>query len=352
MIKNKSRGYPTTLTFDITYKCNLRCRMCNVWKLDERSDKPELTTKEIIDTFKTYKSHFGVNCVRFLGGEPLLREDLPEIIREISPSAFTEIVTNGTLINESVAKELVKGELHRIRFSIDGPEKYHDLMRGKGAFLEASKGIDALQKEKKKQNKQHPVVSIWPVMSKKNYIHLKEMYLFAKEKNADFKLLFLVDFNKSLKDTYFEGKRIGCHRAIDPDCLLLTLKEKEEIWSRYYYLLRTYKEKTNRNVLFIKIEQCLRYLLNKLCPLLYRDCNRTKTTILIDPWGNFFPCEFLYYYEYGNCLVDGPEIWFSERRVKLRKEIKRGSLPSCRECNRLGFYREVVFLLFQRFFQK
>src|SRR3989338_4962752 len=64
---------PYKLSFAITYRCNLRCGMCCIWK---RPRQPELTAKEIESFFARSN---GFSWVGLTGGEVFLRDDLPDI---------------------------------------------------------------------------------------------------------------------------------------------------------------------------------------------------------------------------------------------------------------------------------
>ena len=112
--------------------------MCRSWQV--RNDRPELTADQIIEVTRRFRERLGIRKVRFVGGEPLLREDLPDILGTISRWCTTEVVTNGTTITERVAERLVESGLHQLRVSIDGPEPIHDQLRGAGSFRRTLEG--------------------------------------------------------------------------------------------------------------------------------------------------------------------------------------------------------------------
>ncbi len=145
----RPRG-PLFLYLEITRKCNLRCRFCNIWMVGDRDPgllKQELSTEEILCIIRDAK-RMGVRLVDIDGGEPLLRDDVYEIIREISRLGMSPLlVTNGTLVTKKVAARLVDSGLRAVMVSLDAPEPgRHDRMRGvKGAFGRAVKGISNLK---------------------------------------------------------------------------------------------------------------------------------------------------------------------------------------------------------------
>lgn len=126
------RPAPLNLTFSVSYRCNARCKTCNVWK--KRVD--DLTLDE-------YKSIFGslgrsVYWATFSGGEPFLRPDLPDIVidcYERCRPSIINIPTNGLLrtrIIDGIAR-MSRGAPDAqivLNFSLDGVGPRHDLLRG------------------------------------------------------------------------------------------------------------------------------------------------------------------------------------------------------------------------------
>jgi Fe-coproporphyrin III synthase len=92
---------------------------------------------------------FRVPVILFSGGEPLMREDLPELIRYAKKKGIRAVIsTNGTLISSEKAKKLKQIGLSYVGISLDGMEQVHDRFRQKkGAFRDAMAGIKNCQKE-------------------------------------------------------------------------------------------------------------------------------------------------------------------------------------------------------------
>ena len=130
---------PDAATLAITEKCNCRCFHCSAY----RRKKEELSTyrwMRVIDELLK----MGTYNITFTGGEPLLREDLYELIRHVDKrKAITQIFTNGYLLNEDVVEELVKSGLYSLQVSLDSPiAEEHDRLRGvNGLFKKAIEGI-------------------------------------------------------------------------------------------------------------------------------------------------------------------------------------------------------------------
>ncbi len=108
-------GFMRCLMINVTHACNLKCHLCY---LPERDTKKDLSLKEIKEAIKNYTGM----AISLSGGEPTLREDLPEIIEYISKKGKIPIlVTNGVkLVDISYLKILKEAGLLIINFSCNG----------------------------------------------------------------------------------------------------------------------------------------------------------------------------------------------------------------------------------------
>ncbi|MGB2600062.1 MAG: radical SAM protein, partial [Candidatus Omnitrophota bacterium] len=114
----------------------------------EKEDE-ELSIKEIISVVKEARK-LGLNSVKLTGGEPLLREDVKELLEFCASSGVeTMIETNGTLITKDTARMFKKFKVGHISVSLDSASaRTHDFFRGKkGAFKSTIKGIENLRDE-------------------------------------------------------------------------------------------------------------------------------------------------------------------------------------------------------------
>lgn len=343
---------PKTINFNLTWRCNIKCLMCN-YENQHRYEQNELTASQIVKTVKEYRACFDINKVRFWGGEPFMRKDLPAIIAQVSPLVNTLVITNGMLITENNANELILGGLDTIEFSIDLPEKHHDMLRGKGTFKAARNGLRILHRKKDQLNSKTPKIVIRPLITKANYLHFNSLHRWAVENRFDFQFVFLRDWYEALMNTWFDDKQIGYyqpgldryHKNKKIAELALSPADCDRIWETYYIL----NHSTSRNRCKNRMRAFLRSMDSKLKSFIYTDCTRSRNNVLIDPYGHLYPCELLRY-TYGHCLTDGSESWFSEKRRLIRKKIIDGSLPICRECNRYGHKRPLLstFIYFSR----
>lgn len=114
---------PVVASIKITQRCNLRCEHCT-WVNKVTEDLPFDRWREIIDTI--YER--GCFVIFIEGGEPTFRKDLVDIISYIKKKGMVCVMfSNGT-------RGLPESDLDAIWISIDGTEKSHDAVRGKGTF--------------------------------------------------------------------------------------------------------------------------------------------------------------------------------------------------------------------------
>lgn len=138
---------PSIFVFELTRRCNHRCLYCyTAWGEPSlgypASPREEMSTAEVKEFIDNLRSQAPVEYIALSGGEPLLREDLPEILAFIRNRGITPvIITNGTLLTkERVAASMVGGcyeiSLHSYRAHV------HDRMSGRdGAWNKVIEGM-------------------------------------------------------------------------------------------------------------------------------------------------------------------------------------------------------------------
>jgi radical SAM protein with 4Fe4S-binding SPASM domain len=134
-------GSPFLIVWDITKKCNLKCKHCYANAGSCGDD--ELSTeqaKKVIDTL----AKNSVPIISFSGGEPLTRSDFFELAKYASDKGiYVATATNGTLITPEIAKKMKASGVKFVQISVDGASaESHDNFRGmKGVFNKTLKGI-------------------------------------------------------------------------------------------------------------------------------------------------------------------------------------------------------------------
>jgi radical SAM protein with 4Fe4S-binding SPASM domain len=115
------------LELQITDKCNLRCKHCYVGKPKNH----ELSIDNIKSLLEEFQDMQGLRIL-ITGGEPIMHSDFMKLNKILPQFRFRKILfTNGLLLNRDVLKEL---NVHEIQISVDGMQKGHEAIRGKGTF--------------------------------------------------------------------------------------------------------------------------------------------------------------------------------------------------------------------------
>jgi MoaA/NifB/PqqE/SkfB family radical SAM enzyme len=175
--------YPLWLAWQVTYRCNFRCGFCGYWH-DEQGQMPEQT----VEQFRRGAGQLGrvgSMFVSLAGGEPLLRDDLIEIIQAIARWHLPFVTTNGYLMTPELAKEMYRAGLWGVSVSLDYADAgKHDRRRGvKGAFDRAVAALDALAKGRKYRWQR---VNLMAVLMHDNLDELAELAKIAAQFGAYF----------------------------------------------------------------------------------------------------------------------------------------------------------------------
>lgn len=165
---------PNSVIWDVTSRCNLKCRHCYVEA--DTTRRAELTTAEaalVIEQLRKAK----VFRLSFSGGEALLRDDIYTLLDYATPYFPVELASNGLLITEEVAQQL-KSRRVFVQLSLDGLEEAHDYLRGrKGAFEKLTEAMQILRKE-------GVPFGVTTVIYRRNAHEIKETISFAEESGA------------------------------------------------------------------------------------------------------------------------------------------------------------------------
>lgn len=143
-IGDSGKSGPTLISWNVTYRCNLRCAHCYM-DAGDGGGAPELTTDEaklLIDQV----AQVGSPVLILSGGEPLLRDDLFEIAEYGTAQGLRMAIgTNGTLIDDRTAVRLAGAGVRKAAISLDSADPgVHDRFRGvTGAWERAVAGIEA-----------------------------------------------------------------------------------------------------------------------------------------------------------------------------------------------------------------
>jgi len=130
----------SNLRISLTPKCNLSCIYCH--REGEQAPQEQIPAEEIAEILRV-AAKFEIRSVKFTGGEPLLRQDLLEIVRSVPAGMESSLTTNGTLLAD-LAYGLREAGLRRVNVSLDSlnPETYKKIT-GIDRLSDVFAGIDA-----------------------------------------------------------------------------------------------------------------------------------------------------------------------------------------------------------------
>ena len=132
-----------SLRISVTDKCNLNCWYCHKEGIPTKIGR--LMSVEEMGQIVSLVSEFGIRKIKLTGGEPLLREDIVEIVTAVAAPKVKEVslTTNGTLLAE-IAAELAGAGLTRVNISLDTlDEATYERITGKRLLGKVLEGIDA-----------------------------------------------------------------------------------------------------------------------------------------------------------------------------------------------------------------
>lgn len=178
-------SFPTHAIIAVTLNCNSRCVMCDIWK---NKSHHELTPPDFLRLPSSLKD------INITGGEPFLRPDLPEIIKNIkiaAPHARLVLNTNGFLplvIKKQIPAILQIDPRFAVRLSLDGWQGTHQsLRRIPQAFHLVQESLTLLKKAGVKD------LGLSFTIMEANYRELPAIYEFSRQQHLDLSLTLATD---------------------------------------------------------------------------------------------------------------------------------------------------------------
>ncbi|UCE16353.1 MAG: radical SAM protein [Candidatus Bathyarchaeota archaeon] len=298
---------PLRVDLALTFRCQNNCVHCYAGGPHET---PELTTeqwKEVINRLH----QIGVFILTFTGGEPTLREDLPELLLYgQNKGIVTGLITNGRkLKNKTYVEALEKTGLDFVQVTLESHRpKIHDLMTAtKGSWKETVAGIK----------------NIIPTQ-----IYATTNTTISKHNASDF--LETMDFLKELGVAAF-----GCNSLIYSGKANAISEEFVLSIETLTGLLPKVHDKANQlglKFLWYTPTQYCRFDPVQL-GLGVKSCTAAKINMCVGPNGDVYPCQS-YFESLGNILTgDWKKIWNHPLAVRIRK--REYVEPKCKDCPQL-----------------
>lgn len=303
---------PLNLTLSVTYRCNSRCKTCNVYSRKAR----ELSLEEWDAIFSRYGKRLFWATIS--GGEPFLRSDLNDLVcllYDRCAPAIINIPTNGLLTDRIVSTvKQITAHCSRsqiiINVSLDGIGEDHDMIRGvKGSYKRA---VETFKKLKSLEAKNlsvgiHTVISVFNV-DKITMIHDKLVNLGPDS--------YITEIAEERSELQNRGMRItpaisDYEKAID----YLTEKLKKDIFGKVGKLTRAFR---------IQYYQMVKKVLKEKKQVI--PCYSGFASAQITPDGDVWMCciEAQVIGNLRDCGYDFKQLWASESAQTARKRIKAG----------------------------
>lgn len=142
LLRTYAGRYPMWCAWQVTYRCDMRCGFCNYWK-DPAGKLLEQTVADIAKGSRRLAG-LGSLLISLAGGEPMLRDDLPEIVRQVARWHMPFVTTSGSNVTAGKARQLMRAGLLGVSVSLDYADPaQHDRRRGRsGCFDQAVRALD------------------------------------------------------------------------------------------------------------------------------------------------------------------------------------------------------------------
>ena len=278
-------------TVIVTYRCNARCTMCNRYKA------PSTPEEEIsIETIKKLPEMYFTNIT---GGEPFIREDIKEIVRELNKKSDRIVISTNGFFTDKIIDLCKEFPNVGIRISIEGLEETNNAIRGLDDGF--NKGVGTL---KKLVEMGHPDVGFGMTVQDANAKDLVPLYKISDEMNMEFATaslhnsFYFVESNNIIHDREMVAKNF--EELVNE--LLKSNSPKK--WFRAYF---------NHGL--------INYIYSQ--PRLLQ-CDMAFDTFFIDPYGDVMPCNGTKEKEVmGNLNTQTwEELWNSEQADKVRDKVR------------------------------
>lgn len=285
---------PTDASIILTYRCPMRCKMCNIWQYP--TDKREEIKASDLRSLPKLK------FINLTGGEPFIREDLAEIVEECYRHTPRIVISTSGWFDDRVVELARRFPNIGIRISIEGLSVKNDELRGRGGGFD--KGLNTL-------------------------LTLKRM---------------------GLKDIGF-GCTVSNHNSKDMLALYklsreLGLEFATAAFHNSYYFHKTDNAITNRDEVCRDFEQLIRWQLEENHPKSWfraffnmglinyieggrrmLPCEAGLANFFIDPWGEVYPCngleERFWKESMGNIHnEDFMSIWNGPQAERVRQMVR------------------------------
>jgi len=278
-------------TVIVTYRCNARCTMCNRYKAPSRPED-EIS----VDTIKKLPKMYFTNIT---GGEPFIREDLKEIVRELYKKSDRIVISTNGFFTDRIIDLCKEFPQIGIRISIEGLEQTNNEIRGlqdgfNRGYATLKKLVDTGMRD----------VGFGMTVQDRNAADLVPLYLLSNEMGMEFATaslhnsFYFVETKNLIKD------RLAVAQNFENLINELLKSNSPKKWFRAYF---------NHGLINYIYGQ------KRLLP-----CEMSFDTFFIDPYGDVMPCNGTKDKEVMGNLNDQSweELWNSDEAESVRVKVR------------------------------
>ncbi|MDI6798378.1 MAG: radical SAM protein [Candidatus Aenigmarchaeota archaeon] len=291
-------NHPLHAQWFITRRCNYKCKTCNVW---EAQEKNEIGLEETLYGLDVLRD-LGVAEITFSGGNPLLRDDIGEILRYSSKHFITTIYDNGSMIKKRI-EDLKYVDF--VAISLDSlEEEKQDYIKGvEGSFRDAIESAKLLRKEGIK-------FAFSTTISNLNLEEIIPMVRCFERIGVPFNLSFIgFDYNS---DSLFSfGKKVDEFVIKDKEKAVKVIEELKNLGKKAPLLLP-----------LESLDELEHYIQTRKRK---HACGALKNFLMLDHLGRISGCHLK---EPVSTIYDIKDFWYSEEAEKIRRENER-----CNACS-------------------
>lgn len=287
--------YPTDVSIITTYRCQMRCKMCDIWE-NPTDKKQEITAKEL-EMLPSFK------FVNITGGEPFVRRDLEDIVEVMMKKSPRIVISTSGWHTDRIFRMAEKFPTIGIRVSIEGLSQKNDELRGReGSF---DRGLRVLLTLKEMGIKD---IGYGCTVSNHNSADMLWLYKLSRELGMEFATAAFHNsyyFHKDDNEITNQDEVIGnFHKLIE----LLLKENSPKSWFRAFFNLGL-----------------INYIRGKPRML---PCEAGTANFFIEPYGEVYPCNGLeerYWKESMGNIREASSfaaLWNSEQAQKVRGLVR------------------------------
>ncbi|MHB8154981.1 MAG: radical SAM protein [Candidatus Omnitrophota bacterium] len=322
---------PSFCDLIITESCILKCKMCKMRQINNEDGLDSGQWLKFIDSFANFVD--GKAQVQFVGGEPLLKEGILDLIRHADKRGLiTTMTTNSFLLNEEFFDKIMQSGLDTLVLSLDSLNKQtHDFLRGVDGVYDRLMGvINQFARKRNSLMRLHIVTTIMQ-QNLDSILELAEWVNQHEEiENISFQAITQPFFTPP-DNEWYKKKEYSFLWPSDLEKVSFVLGGLEDLKEKGYKIanpvgqFRVFKSYFEHPEQFVKV----------------RHCNLGYNSLSVNTQGKIFLC--LSMEPIGDIREnkDMEEIWFSEKAQIIRNKI-RNCKSNCKSMINCFFENEEI----------